>query len=139
MLSLSRPAHQTLIGLGMVKVTSTNYLLATGTMLVGLYFFSRWFGLSGAAAANALMVLLLFLNLYLYIWLDRGKSVKRLLTDLLIGLLPLAIALLMVSLGLSWGYRAVFSLVLLVLAAWRLLSDRYLVSQVAHLLARGEE
>lgn len=138
-LSLSRPAHQTLIGLGRVKVTSTTYLMATGTMLVGLYFFSRWFGLPGAAAANALMVLLLFLNLYLYVWLDRGKSVNRLLTDLLIGLLPLAIALLMVSLGLSWGYRAVFSLVLLVLAAWRLLSDRYLVSQVAHLLACGEE
>ena len=44
-LSLSRPAHHTLIGLGKVKITSTTYVVATGTMLAGLYFFSRRFGL----------------------------------------------------------------------------------------------
>jgi len=66
LLSLCRPAHQALTGMGRVRVTSLVYLFSTTAMLIALFFLSRRFGLFGATSANFMMTILLTYNLYCY-------------------------------------------------------------------------
>jgi O-antigen/teichoic acid export membrane protein len=66
LLSLCRPGHQTLTGIGRVRFTSLVYLFSTISMLIGVYVFSRNFGLYGAASANCFMILLLAYNIASY-------------------------------------------------------------------------
>jgi O-antigen/teichoic acid export membrane protein len=86
LLSLSRPAHQTLTGLGKVKFTSLVYLFSSCAMLSGVYLFSLHFGLYGAACADSIMGLLLVYNLYTYHNLAQRISWKAVLSDLQWGL-----------------------------------------------------
>jgi len=65
-LSLCRPAHQTLIGIGRVKFSALVYFFSTILMLFGVFYLSRRFGLLGAAAADLMMIFLLIYNVYLY-------------------------------------------------------------------------
>jgi O-antigen/teichoic acid export membrane protein len=66
LLSLCRPAHQTLTGTGKVKFTALIYLFSTLFMLMGLFFLSKELGLLGAVASNLLLVFLLIFNIFLY-------------------------------------------------------------------------
>ncbi len=66
LLSLSRTGHQSLTGIGKVRITSMIYAAVTGSMLLSLYFFSRQFGLIGAVLANFVMAGLLVYNFYMY-------------------------------------------------------------------------
>ena len=66
MLSISRPGHQCLTGIGKVRLTSLVYAIATGLMLGSLYFLSNRFGLTGAVLANFVMVVLLVYNIAMY-------------------------------------------------------------------------
>lgn len=85
LLSLCRPGHQTLIGMGKVKVASLVYILTTVLMIGGLIVFSHFFGLLGAVSANLLMVFLLFYNLYIYKMLGPPYFWVEALRDLGVG------------------------------------------------------
>jgi O-antigen/teichoic acid export membrane protein len=87
LLSLARPAHQTLTGMGKVKFTALVYLFSTISMLVGLFFFSNEFGLLGAVASNLMLVLLLVFNLFLYFMFGVSHPWRQMLADLKWGLL----------------------------------------------------
>jgi O-antigen/teichoic acid export membrane protein len=82
LLSLSRPAHQTLTGLGKVKFTSLVYFLSTLLMLIGLYFLSRQFGFLGAAASNLILASLLVFNVYTYSIFQKPIHWRDVLADL---------------------------------------------------------
>jgi O-antigen/teichoic acid export membrane protein len=87
LLGLSRPAHQTLTGIGKVKFTAMVYLLSTSIMLIGLFFLSRKFGLLGAASSNLMLISLLVFNLFVYTILQKPVRWKDTLSDLQWGLL----------------------------------------------------
>jgi O-antigen/teichoic acid export membrane protein len=87
LLSLSRPAHQTLTGLGKVKFTAVVYLSSTILMLSTLFFLSLQYSLLGAATANLVMILLLIYNLFLYFTFEKPFPWKRMFVDLQWGLL----------------------------------------------------
>ena len=83
LLSLSRPGHQTLTGMGRMKFTSLVYLGATIAMLAGVYALSLRFGLYGAAAANSAMVLLLIYDVACYRLLGSTRATwKAMAADL---------------------------------------------------------
>lgn len=86
-LTLCRPAHQTLTGLGKVKFTSIVYLLLTLGMLITLFEASKSFGIVGAEWANAIMAILLIYNLYLYRKFSPKKVWSNFFTDLNFGIL----------------------------------------------------
>jgi len=86
-LTLCRPAHQTLTGLGKVKFTSIVYLLLALGMLITLFEASKSFGIVGAAWANAIMAILLIYNLYLYRKFSPKKVWSNFFTDLNSGVL----------------------------------------------------
>ena len=86
LLSLCRPAHQTLTGIGKVKFTSLVYLFSTILMLVSLIFLSREFGFHGAAASNLMLILLLVYNLFVYVSVGSPIRWKHVLVDLQWGL-----------------------------------------------------
>lgn len=65
-LSLCRPAHQTLVGMGKVKFSSSIYGISSITMLLGVFILSKSFNFMGAASANTLMILLLAMNVRVY-------------------------------------------------------------------------
>ena len=93
-LSLARPAHQTLTGMGKVKVTSITYTITTFLFLISLYFLSKQFGLLGATLANCTMFLLLFYNIYTYYLLKAKNPWSNFLADLGYGLfLPILTSL----------------------------------------------
>ncbi|MGE5775937.1 MAG: lipopolysaccharide biosynthesis protein [Chloroflexota bacterium] len=82
LLSLSRPAHQTLTGIGKVKITSLIYSVVTMVMFISLYFLSRQLRLSGAALANFVPALLLVMNLYIYKRMSGRAALMQLFGDL---------------------------------------------------------
>jgi O-antigen/teichoic acid export membrane protein len=81
-LSLSRPGHQTLTGIGKVRFTALVYLITTLMMLSGLYFLTIRFGLIGSAFANLIMFFLIIFNLFSHTQLTREASLKGILGDL---------------------------------------------------------
>jgi polysaccharide transporter, PST family len=96
LISLSRPADQTLTGLGKVKFTSLVYLFSSVAMLSGVYVFSLHFGLFGAACADCIMVILLVFNLYTYHNLSKKISWMAVINDLQWGFfLPIIIYILL--------------------------------------------
>ena len=132
-LSLSRPAHQTLVGLGKVKFTAMAYLTSSILMLLAVYLLSRQFGLIGAGTANLVMVLLLGMNIFLYRWFNGRQIWGRLLPDLLVAVLPMVVSLVMVGLSINWPYRLIYSALLLAMAVYLLLRDDYFMTQVKQL------
>ncbi len=135
-LSLSRPAHQTLIGLGKVKITSMIYLVASVLMLAVLYLLSRQFGLIGAGLANLVMLLLLGMNLFLLRWFDRGQVWRSFTGHLAMGVLPLVLAFLLVKMGVAWPYRLIYSAALLALVLTALVKDPDFVLRVKQMVGR---
>lgn len=135
-LSLSRPAHQTLVGLGKVKFTSLIYLLASLLMLVALYLLSRDFGLIGAGLANLVMLLLLGMNLFLYLWFNRGDVWHGFVSDLVLGVLPLVMALIFARMGFAWPNKLIYTTGLLALILIVLAKDPEFIARVKHLVTR---
>jgi O-antigen/teichoic acid export membrane protein len=86
LLSLSRPAHQTLTGMGRVRFTAFFYMLATILMLAGVFFLSREFGFLGAAASNLALALLLVFDWSVYRRFQDRSAWKPMLADLQWGL-----------------------------------------------------
>jgi O-antigen/teichoic acid export membrane protein len=86
LLSLCRPAHQTLTGMGKIRFTALIYLVSTIFMLIGLFFLSNEFGLPGAVASNLILVLLLVFNAFLYSRFEVPLPWKHMLSDLKWGL-----------------------------------------------------
>lgn len=123
LLSLSRPAHQTLTGIGKVKITSLIYSTSTMVMLISLYFLSRFLGFLGAALANCVPALLLAMNWYAYHRMTRGKGRKEFFTDLTWGLfLPVLLLALVLLEPLLW-LKILLTLLLGIFIGWMLLKD----------------
>jgi O-antigen/teichoic acid export membrane protein len=123
LLSLSRPAHQTLTGIGKVKITSLIYSVSTMVMLISLYFLCRLFGLPGAALANCVPALLLAMNVYVYHRMTNGGGLKELFSDLKWGLfLPFLLLTLVLLEPVLW-LKILMTILLGVLVSWTLLKD----------------
>lgn len=135
-LSLSRPAHQTLVGLGKVKFTALAYLTSSILMLLAVYLLSRQFGLIGAGIANLVIVLLLGMNIFLYRWFNGRQVWGRLLPDILLALLPMVVSLGTVVLGINWPYRLIYSAVLMAMVLYLLFRDPDFVTQLKQLFKK---
>jgi O-antigen/teichoic acid export membrane protein len=81
-LSICRPGHQTLVGLGKIRATSITYLIASMIMLAGIYIGSNSFGLIGAAGANMIMSVLFIYNFIVYKSLKKQTPWKVVLMDI---------------------------------------------------------
>ena len=89
-LSASRPGHQTLTGIGKIRLTALIYLSVAIIMLVGLYFSASFWGLAGAAASNLLLAILLIYNLLTHRLLGGAVPWRSVFADLsILALLPL--------------------------------------------------
>ena len=135
-LSLSRPAHQTLVGLGKVRFTALAYFTSSIFMLTAVYLLSRRFDLIGAGVANLVMVLLLSMNIYLYWWFNQVQILRRFLSDLVLGVLPLVMSFVFVSTGFPWPHKLIYTLVLLSLMLIVLVKDPDFVARVKYLVIR---
>jgi O-antigen/teichoic acid export membrane protein len=90
LLSMSRPGHQTLTGLGRISFTAIVYAIATGIMLFLVNFLAARYGLIGAGAANLAMVILLSFSLYVYKLLSGKIRLNQILLDFGSGIIVLA-------------------------------------------------
>jgi O-antigen/teichoic acid export membrane protein len=125
-LSLSRPGDQTLTGLGKIKFASITYFSSTVIMLSGLYFFSQKIGLFGAALANTLMILLLFMNLRVYKILHHKIDWKHVLKDLQWGIIFPLLAYAVIFFQPSWYIKAFFTALVSVFVIIMVSKDSYL-------------
>ena len=82
LLSLCRPAHQALVGMGQVKFAAIIYLFSTLLMLMGVLLSARSFGLIGAVSANLALIFLLIFNLTLYKQTSQTGYFKDFMIDL---------------------------------------------------------
>ena len=135
-LSLSRPAHQTLTGLGRVKFTSFIYLFASATMLISLFFLSQRFGLYGAASANVVMVILLAMNLYTYKILNNKLDWSHVFADLKWGMSLPPLAYMVMLFHLPWYFRVSFSLLLGLFALVIINKDTLIKNQLGQITQR---
>ena len=92
--------------------------------------------LVGAGAANLVMVLLLSMNIFLYIWFNRKQVWGRFLPDLLIGVLPMVVSLVIVVTGINWPYKLIYSVVLLTVILYLLFRNPDFIIQLKHLFNR---
>lgn len=92
LLSASRPGHQTLMGLGQVRLASLIYLGTALVMLISLFYAASSWGLAGAAAANLLAVLLLAYNILALRVLGEPVNIIDALMNL-IGLMAVPVAM----------------------------------------------
>lgn len=135
-LSLSRPAHQTLVGLGKVKFTAPAYLTSSIFMLLAVYLLSRQFGLIGAGTANLVMLLLLGMNIFLYRWFNGRQVWRRLIPELLIAMLPMVVSIIIVVLGINWQWKLTYSAILMALILYVLFRDPDFVTQLKQLFKK---
>ena len=125
-LSLVRPAHQTLTGIGKVRITSLIYSLSTLCMLASLYLLARSWGLLGAALANCVPVLLLAMNLYIYKQTNDRTAFKEMFRDLKGGIFIPALALLLVLLYPAFWLKLLLTIALGSFAGIILFHDEWL-------------
>lgn len=137
LLSLCRPAHQTLTGMGKVKFTALIYLGSTILMLIGLFFLSNQFGLLGAVASNLILVLLLVFNVFLYSKFETSLPWRNMLSDLKWGLfLPVLVyGLNLFSPGSSVMYKTFETAILGILLLWAIARDSFTVARIKLLKA----
>lgn len=138
-LSLSRPAHQTLQGIGQVRFSSLLYLTASILMLGCVYLFSGHFNLIGAAFANGAMSLLLIMNFRVYKVITGKIDWKDFFSSLLPGIVVPTAALLLVNSYPLLSVKAVLTLVLLAGSAVIFLRDPFLREQSAKLLGKNKQ
>lgn len=135
LLSLTRPAHQTLTGMGKVKFTALIYLFSTILMLAGMFVFSREFGLLGAVASNLILVFLLVFNLFLYFAFEVRFPWRHVFADLKWGLfLPVLVYGLSLFLSSSpLTYKILGTIVLGILLAWVVVKDNFTLIKTGYL------
>ena len=138
-LSLSRPAHQTLQGIGQVKFSSLLYMSASILMLACVYLFSLNFSLPGAAAANAVMVLLLVMNLQVYKLMNGCIDWKDLLLSLLPGCLVPAAALLLIFFFPYLATKVSLTVLTAASSAVVILRDPFLREQLGKITGKGKK
>lgn len=140
LLSLSRPAHQTLTGIGKVRATSLIYSGSTFIMLISLFFLSKQFGLTGATVANFVPVLLLAMHLYVYKEITGRIGSKDLLQDLKWGLFIPTFILFMMPLVSSVLLKIVITVSLLCLVGYIVINDDWaepwLTNQIKYIIRR---
>lgn len=131
LLSLTRPAHQTLTGMGKVRFTALVYLFSTLVMLAGVFFFSREFGLPGAVVSNLILALLLVFNGRLYFRFEAALPWKPALADLKWGLcLPaLVYGLSLVVASLPLAYKILETSFVGILLAWGFVKEYFALIQ----------
>ncbi|NOH01023.1 MAG: oligosaccharide flippase family protein [Chloroflexi bacterium] len=132
LLSLCRPAHQTLTGMGKVKMSSSIYMVSSLLMLGGVFYLSQRFGLMGAAAANFALVLLLSFNVKVYQFLGSPSIWRDFFTDLKWGLLipSLAYAAFHFFLPPIFCYKIIGTVFLAVFFFWVVSRDAYLKEEL---------
>lgn len=133
-MSLSRPAHQTLTGLGQVKFTSLLYVFSSIIMLTALYFLSQRYGIIGAALANILMVVLLIMNFYTYKFLDKKFHWKTLISDLKWGISLPIIAFFVTFLVLPIYQKIIFSFLIVMVLINAIARDQFLKEKLTQML-----
>lgn len=111
-LSLSRTGHQTLTGVGRVQFSSYIYFFTTLLFLIGIYYFSRIYGILGAAVANLAMIVLLSFNLYVYQFFKKNIRLQDVIRDLGAGTITpvLIYLLLLMTPDMSSGYKLIVSI-----------------------------
>lgn len=137
LLSLSRPAHQTLTGMGKVKFTAIVYLLSTTLMLTGVFFLSRKFGLIGATASNLVLMSLLVFNLFVYNTFQSSTPWRDVFTDLQWGLfLPILVYGLSLFLPKSTitMYKLMETIILGILFTWIITKDTFIKAEMLRVL-----
>ncbi|HEX2997775.1 MAG TPA: oligosaccharide flippase family protein [Oculatellaceae cyanobacterium] len=135
-LSLVRPAHQTLTGLGKVRITSLIYSFSTLSMLASLYLLTYSWGLLGAALANCVPVLLLAMNLYIYKRADDRAALQGMFSDLKEGLFIPALALLLVLLYPAFWLKLLLTIALGCFTGVMLFHDEWLRDQIRRVTNR---
>jgi len=132
LLSLCRPAHQTLTGMGRIKFATLVYLLSTLLMLTGVFFLSNWVGFTGAVVANLLMVFLLVLNLFVYHIFQSPIQWRDVLEDLQWGLfLPILVYGLSLFLSeLNILYKFLETIILGVIFIWIITKDTFVKTEI---------
>lgn len=141
LLSLCRPGHQTLTGMGKVKFTALVYLGSAIFMLSTLYFLAHYYGLLGAASANLVMVILLLFNLFAYKLLNERIHWKYLLIDLGWGIvMPLIIyGLILTFPHISIGQKIILTSLLGVGILSAILKDEFFKKSIASIIASNQK
>lgn len=140
LISLSRPAHQTLTGIGKVKITSLVYLASTISMLTGLYFLSLHLGFVGAALANFVPILLLVMNIYAYKRLTGRIALGEMFRDLKLGIFLPILVLVLVHFEQIFWFKILMTTVLGALVGFITFQDDWahpwLTSQIKRVVSR---
>jgi O-antigen/teichoic acid export membrane protein len=132
--SLSRPAYQTLTGLGYVKLTSYIYLVASVAMILSLFFLSRRYGLFGATLANLIMASLLTMNLYAYKIFDKKNYWRHFIADLKWGVIFPSISYIVILFQVPTIYRIGVSLCLGGFVVVTISRDTYFRGQILQVI-----
>ncbi len=135
-ISLAKPAHQTLTGLGRVRFTSLTYLIASSLMILGLFFLSKSFGLPGAGSANLIMTILLVMNLITYKALNDHLNWFHLFSDLKWGIIIPSIASVLTVLDVSQYVKFGFSLCMVCFYFLLIRSDTFFQQQISQVKDR---
>jgi len=130
LLSISRPAHQTLTGMGKVKFTAIVYLLSTIIMLNGVFFLSSKFGLIGASAANMILISLLIFNLYVYHIFHNPIQWKYILIDLQWGLILPIIIFFISIFSHSLGFKIISTIGIAIFLTRSITKDDFIKSRL---------
>lgn len=85
--TLGHSGRQTLFGMGKIKTISLTYLIASSLMLIAIYPLSKELKITGAGIANVIMIVIIFLNLQVYKFLQGENCFKSMLKDIWLGLL----------------------------------------------------
>ena len=133
-LSLSRPAHQSLMGLGKVKITSIVYMIATTIMLTGIYFLSYHFGILGAGWANVFMALLLSYNVYIYCMFDRQSAWRKVWMDTGLSILVLIALYSFVVLWPFFWLKTLLTIIMITIVGIVVIRDSWLIERLAMVL-----
>ena len=138
-LSLARPAHQTLTGMGKVKFTSIVYSIATLFMLSSVYFLSQKIGLLGAVLSDCIMIFLLIYNIYVYHLLDSKKPWIEFFYDIGIGFFSPIILYAIILIVPGLGIKLALTVLYLAFCVYILLKDSWLRAEFKHLSQSGKK
>ena len=134
-LSLSRPAHQSLMGLGKVKFTSIVYIISTTIMLLALFFLSSNYGILGAGWANLFMAILISYNMYIYFIFDRKRAFKKVSMDIGLTIFLLIILYSLVSLWSFLWLRVLITIIMIFIVGVIVIRDSWLIDRAAMVLS----
>jgi len=133
-ISLTRPAHQTLTGMGKVKFTSITYAITMVLMLTSLYFLSKQLGFLGAVLSDCLMILLMFYVIYTYQTLNNRIPWRDFFKDIGVGFFSPIITYFIIHFVPGIGIKIAVSIIFLVSYIYIFLKDDWLKTEIKKLL-----